>query len=219
MDDRNRGLIPSKNKRFVVVIIVVHCYLRNRPWRSLWSSDQSSCLQIRRSGFDSRSYQIFREVVGLERSPLSLVSTTEELLERKGSGSGLENLKYGHRDPSRWPRDTLYPQKLALNIADNWRSLGQYSSLVYSSRGFFFCCPLHRNHPWDASSLGEYMGGFPLGYLWPVHEVDLSPSSSTEIKKCMKLYLHCPSRLRDTHNPHNETLPNGWHSRFMCQGS
>jgi hypothetical protein len=30
-------------------------------------------------------------VVGLERGPLSLVSTTEELLDRKSSGSGLEN--------------------------------------------------------------------------------------------------------------------------------
>jgi hypothetical protein len=30
--------------------------------------------------------------VGLERGPLSLVSTTEELLRRKSSGSGLENL-------------------------------------------------------------------------------------------------------------------------------
>jgi hypothetical protein len=29
-------------------------------------------------------------VVGLERGPLSIVSTTEELLERKNSGSGLE---------------------------------------------------------------------------------------------------------------------------------
>jgi hypothetical protein len=33
--------------------------------------------------FDSRRYQIFWEVVGLERGPLSLVSTTEELLDRK----------------------------------------------------------------------------------------------------------------------------------------
>jgi hypothetical protein len=33
--------------------------------------------------FDSRSYQIFLEVVGLERGPLSLVRITEELLERK----------------------------------------------------------------------------------------------------------------------------------------
>jgi hypothetical protein len=26
---------------------------------------------------------------------------------------GLEIREYGHRDPSRWPRDILYPQKLA----------------------------------------------------------------------------------------------------------
>jgi hypothetical protein len=32
-----------------------------------------------------------KKVVGLERGPLSLVSTTEELLGRKSSGSGLEN--------------------------------------------------------------------------------------------------------------------------------
>jgi hypothetical protein len=32
-------------------------------------------------GFDSRRYQIFREVVGLERGPLSLVRIIEELLE------------------------------------------------------------------------------------------------------------------------------------------
>jgi hypothetical protein len=65
----------------------------------LWSSGQSSCLQIRRPGFDSRHYQknkvvvrsrtqtmefvCFLFVVGLERGPLSLVSTTLELLDRK----------------------------------------------------------------------------------------------------------------------------------------
>jgi hypothetical protein len=39
--------------------------------------------------------------VGLERGPLSLVSTTEELLGRKSGGSDIENRKYGSRDPSR----------------------------------------------------------------------------------------------------------------------
>jgi hypothetical protein len=39
-------------------------------------------------GFDSRRYQIFWEVVVLERGPLSLMSITEELLEWKSSGSG-----------------------------------------------------------------------------------------------------------------------------------
>jgi hypothetical protein len=46
-------------------------------------SGQSTWLQIQRPGFDFRRYQIFSEIVGLERGPLSLVSTTEELLERK----------------------------------------------------------------------------------------------------------------------------------------
>jgi hypothetical protein len=34
-------------------------------------------------GFDSRRYEIFQEVVGLEGGPLSLVRIIEELLERK----------------------------------------------------------------------------------------------------------------------------------------
>jgi hypothetical protein len=67
----------------------------------LWSSGQSSWLQIQRSGFDSWRYHIFGEVVGLKRGPLSLVGTTEKLLGRKSSSSGLENREYGHRDPSR----------------------------------------------------------------------------------------------------------------------
>jgi hypothetical protein len=48
----------------------------------LWSSGQSSWLQIQRPGFDSRHYQK-KQVVGLERGQLSLLSTTEELLDRK----------------------------------------------------------------------------------------------------------------------------------------
>jgi hypothetical protein len=84
-------------------------------WPPLLSSGQSFRLQIQRSGLDSGHYQIFWEVVGLEQSPLNLVSTIEELLGRKSSGSGLESREYGRRDPSRWPRGTLYPQKLALS--------------------------------------------------------------------------------------------------------
>jgi hypothetical protein len=47
-------------------------------WPPLWSSGH--WLQIQRSGFDSWRYQIFWKVVGLERGPLSLVSTIEEIL-------------------------------------------------------------------------------------------------------------------------------------------
>jgi hypothetical protein len=47
-------------------------------------------LVVRGPGFDSRPYQIFWEVVGLERCPLSLVMIVEELFQGN-SGSGLEN--------------------------------------------------------------------------------------------------------------------------------
>jgi hypothetical protein len=76
-------------------------------------------------GFDSRRYQIFWEVVGLEQGSLSLVRIIEELLEWKSSGSGQENGINGWGDPLRWPRDTLYPQKLALTSpTSGGRSVG-----------------------------------------------------------------------------------------------
>jgi hypothetical protein len=81
------------------------CYVEESS-PTLCSSGQSSWLQIQRSGFDSRRYQISWEVVGLEQIPLSLVNTIEELLERKSSGSGLESQEYGRRDPSHWPCST-----------------------------------------------------------------------------------------------------------------
>jgi hypothetical protein len=63
----------------------------------LWYSGQNSWLKIQRSGFDSRRYQIFSEVLGLERVSFSLVSTTED----KNQCFGLETREYGRRDPSR----------------------------------------------------------------------------------------------------------------------
>jgi hypothetical protein len=97
----------------IVIIIIIMmfyspllglgCFFRvlsyTRP--PLWSSGQSSWLQIQRPGFDSRHYQKKKKVVGLERGPLRLVSTIEELLGRNSSDSGLEIREYGRRDPSR----------------------------------------------------------------------------------------------------------------------
>jgi hypothetical protein len=64
-------------------------------------------------GFDSRGFQIFWEAAGLERGPLSLVRTTEELLEGKVAAPVWKTEINDRGNPLRWPRDTLYPQKLA----------------------------------------------------------------------------------------------------------
>jgi hypothetical protein len=76
--------------------------------------------------------------VNLERSPLSLVSTTEELLGRKSSGSGLEIREYGRGDPSRSPSDTLYPQNLVLTSSTSCgRSDGIVRSRTQDTEFFF----------------------------------------------------------------------------------
>jgi hypothetical protein len=55
--------------------------------------------------------------------PLSLVSTIEELIERKSRCSGLENREYGHRRSA--ALSDIFPQKLALTSSTcGGRSVG-----------------------------------------------------------------------------------------------
>jgi hypothetical protein len=79
--------------------------------------------------------------------PLSLVSTIEELLERKSSGSGLENREYVRRDPSRWPRGILYPQKLTLTSpTSGGRSVGIVRSRTQTTEFVLFVCLTGRQY-------------------------------------------------------------------------
>jgi hypothetical protein len=71
----------------------------------MWSSGQSSWVQIKRSRV---------RFPALDLGTLSLVSTIEELLGRNSSGPGVEIREYGSGDPLRRPCDTLSPQNLAL---------------------------------------------------------------------------------------------------------
>jgi hypothetical protein len=57
-----------------------------------------------------------------DQAPLGVV---QQVLTTMGTVSSLENLDYGRRDLSRWPRGTLYPQKLAItSLTSGGRSVG-----------------------------------------------------------------------------------------------
>jgi hypothetical protein len=67
--------------------------------------------------------------MGLERGPLSLVSTIQELLERKSSGSGLEIREYGQRDHPQVQYTLVI--SLGLSILQRIRCFGDFRRYVY----------------------------------------------------------------------------------------
>jgi hypothetical protein len=78
--------------------------------------------------------------VGLERSPLSLVSAIEELRERKSNGSGLEIREYGLTDPLRLSLAPIFPQTLALiSRTDGGHLIGIVRTRTHATEFVFFC--------------------------------------------------------------------------------
>jgi hypothetical protein len=77
-------------------------------------------LQIRRPGFDSRHYQ--KKVVRLGRGPLSHVSTTEELLDRKVAAPvyKTENTAVG----------ICHADHVAPSIRKSWQSLRRQAAVA-----------------------------------------------------------------------------------------
>jgi hypothetical protein len=115
--------------------------------------------------------------VGLERGPLSLVSTIEELLLWKSSGSGLETREYGRRDPSHWPRGTFYLQKLELTSpTSGGSSVGIVRSRTQATE-FSFWSPIFLNNysSFDCDILNEQ---FSVPYKLP-HCIDTCIYSTT----------------------------------------
>jgi hypothetical protein len=108
----------------------VRTYLRMITDRQYGLVVRVSGYRSRGPGFDYRRFQILWEAAGLEWGPLSLVRTTEELLEGNVAAPVYETEINDRGNPLRWPRDTLYPKKLAL-----FRQQAAVARSVYFARG------------------------------------------------------------------------------------
>jgi hypothetical protein len=159
--------------------------------------------RFRGPGFDSRRYQIFWEVASLELGPLSLMSTIEELRGRNSSNSGLENREYGRGDQLRWPRDTLYRQKLALTSPTS----GSHSVGIVRLRTNgteIFCLFVISASRASRLQIGRRWNGvlFPLGTvssrrsnrLWSTQPSDHSPHFNVKVKNVWT-YTFTPSYM------------------------
>jgi hypothetical protein len=128
---RNRFIafiyMPSIMLGYSYLFVVYFCYLFGGP---LWSSVIVPGYRPRNSGFDSLRYQIFWEIVGLERGPLSLVNITEELLKWESSGSGSRKSRLTATVSVSLTTRHPLSEKFGTNFADKQRSIGLYSSLA-----------------------------------------------------------------------------------------
>jgi hypothetical protein len=109
--------------------------LKVHYWRPLWPSCQflATVPEVR---VRFLALPDFPKIRGLKRSPFSLVSATEELLEGKSSSSGLEsrNTAVGIRRAAHVAPSTC---KVGTNFYDKRRSLGQYGLLTDSGHRKF----------------------------------------------------------------------------------
>jgi hypothetical protein len=136
---RTRTLtLQSFNQSAVTILTVPSSKFEFHGHLPLWSSGQSSWLQIQSSGFDSRRYQIFL------RSSGSGTGSTQPR-EYNWGVTWKKKLRLQPRKQRLRPCGIrladyvkpLYPQKVDTNFADK-RLFGRYSSLADSDHGVCF---------------------------------------------------------------------------------
>jgi hypothetical protein len=93
--------------------------------------------------------------------PLSLVKTTEELLERKVAAPVYKTEINDRGNTSRRPRDTLYPQKLALTSSTS----GGRSRTKATEFSFNFSSSLIYKNRWQISASPASYLHYPLFWV------------------------------------------------------
>jgi hypothetical protein len=174
--------VPSKCPRGTGLVFSKTMLSTRGP--PLWSSGQSSWLQVQTPRFDSRRYQIFWEVMSLER----------ELLGRKSSCSSVESREYERRDVSGWPRETLYSQKSALtSLTSGSRSASIVGSRGLMPRSLFVLCWSRGSHSDDYEQYTSFskvwIQGCDAVYSCrgrPTFRGNVLPSASVERSKLCK---------------------------------
>jgi hypothetical protein len=139
--DRLRSLVvrvPGYRTEMYYVRYELHLYMlcrRNTP--PLWWSEFLATDSEVRVPFPVLPN--FLRCSGSGTGFTNFMSTIEELLERKSSGSGLESREYDSRNPSRWPRGILCPHKLAITSPTRGgRSVGIFRSRTETTEFVLF---------------------------------------------------------------------------------
>jgi hypothetical protein len=142
----SKTLISSQ---FLIINRSIGTYFKNKSWTikmdlkqfgpPLWSSGQSSWLQIQRSRVRFLAPPDFLRSSGSGTGSTQLRQDNWGATWKDNSGSGLKTEINGRGDSLRWPLDTLYPLKLVLTSpTSGGRSLGIVRWRIEAPK--FVCC-------------------------------------------------------------------------------
>jgi hypothetical protein len=126
----------------LVFCISAHVGYQRPP---LWSSGQSSWLQIQRSRFDSRCYQIFREVVGLE--PWAIVQTIHRSTPWTTNYPSINTLNYKRSIVQHLELQTIHRSTPWITNYPSLKTLNYKLSIVQHLE----LQTIHRSTPWTSS--------------------------------------------------------------------